>query len=264
MDPAAMSFPADQYSLGCILYYCLTGQYPFPGNNAVEKMMSHQSKQPRSVRELAPDCPDELIEVINHLMKKNPSDRYGSMSEVAAALRPIAMMAPMAEAAPARGASRRAQAAAAPPAPMARPAAAMIPPPPPIVVEESGYGDGYISPAAPPRPLPNAFPPERYPATARPTPQPVSAFEETVADASVAPAGYSALRENLHYDPRYPQHLQMMAPPPEYYQQRQGYGLLTIVLVAFICITTTIAGLIGLFIYAVKSGLLKQLLNQMQ
>jgi serine/threonine-protein kinase len=265
MDPASMSFPADQYSLGCILYYCLSGQYPFPGNNAVEKMMAHQSKQPRSIRELAPDCPDELVEVINRLMKKNPNDRYGSMSEVAAALRPVAMMSPMAATAPARGAGRRAQAPAAGSPPMARPAATMMPPPPPpIVVEEDGYGDGYISPASPPHPLPNIFPPERYPNPARPTPQPVAAFEETVADASMAPAGYSSLRESLHHDPRYPQRGPMMAPPPEYYQQRQGYGLGTILLVAFMCITLTMAGFFFLLIYLAKSGVLKQLLNQVQ
>jgi serine/threonine protein kinase len=72
MDPASMSYPSDQYSLGCILYFCVTGQYPFPGNNAVEKMMSHQTKSPKSIRDLVPDCPEDVIEVVEKLMAKDP------------------------------------------------------------------------------------------------------------------------------------------------------------------------------------------------
>ena len=34
-----------------MLYYLLTGQYPFPDGTAVEKMMAHQHKQPKPIRE---------------------------------------------------------------------------------------------------------------------------------------------------------------------------------------------------------------------
>ena len=43
-DPTNLSAIGDQYSLGCVLYYCLTGRYPFPEGTAVEKMMAHQHK----------------------------------------------------------------------------------------------------------------------------------------------------------------------------------------------------------------------------
>jgi serine/threonine protein kinase len=92
MDPASASFASDQYSLGCIMYYCLTGQYPFPGNNAVEKMMAHQSKQPPPLQEVAPDTPPELVVAVERLMQKKPEDRYPSVSELIVALRPIAMV----------------------------------------------------------------------------------------------------------------------------------------------------------------------------
>lgn len=90
MDPSQMTAASDQYSLGCVLYYCLTGQVPFPGTNAVEKMMAHQTRQPRPIKELAPEVPDELCAIVERLMQKSPEARYGSMSEVIVELRPHA------------------------------------------------------------------------------------------------------------------------------------------------------------------------------
>src|SRR5207253_5747673 len=89
MDPTNLTPVGDQYSLGCVLYHCLTGQYPFPDGTAVEKMMCHQHKQPTSLKELAPEVPDELIGVVERLMKKTPEERYASSAEVAEALRPF-------------------------------------------------------------------------------------------------------------------------------------------------------------------------------
>ena len=54
MEPTNRTPAGDQYSLGCVLYYCLTGRYPFPDGTAVEKMMAHQFKQPTPIREVAP------------------------------------------------------------------------------------------------------------------------------------------------------------------------------------------------------------------
>ena len=50
MDPTNLTAVGDQYSLGCVMYFCLTGQYPFPEGTAVEKMMAHQHKQPSRSR----------------------------------------------------------------------------------------------------------------------------------------------------------------------------------------------------------------------
>ena len=88
MDPTNRTPAGDQYSLGCTLYYCLTGRVPFPEGNAVEKMMAHQSKEPEAVRTFAPDCPDGLETVIARLMAKKPEDRYHGMDEVVEALEP--------------------------------------------------------------------------------------------------------------------------------------------------------------------------------
>src|SRR5437867_2780120 len=68
MDPTNLTPAGDQYSLGCVLYFLLTGQYPFPEGNAAEKMMAHQFQQPKPLLELNPDVPATLAEVVERLM----------------------------------------------------------------------------------------------------------------------------------------------------------------------------------------------------
>src|SRR5207248_3353102 len=86
MDPTQRTPAGDQYSLGCVLYYCLTGQYPFPEGSAVEKMMAHQFKQAPPLAELTPGAPADLVGVIEKLMQKKPEDRYHGVDEAMEAL----------------------------------------------------------------------------------------------------------------------------------------------------------------------------------
>jgi serine/threonine protein kinase len=130
MDPTNLTPVGDQYSLGCVLYYCLAGRYPFPDGTAVEKMMSHQHKQPDSLKELAPETPDGLIEVVEKLMAKNPEDRYASTADVVQALRPFAEQAPSKRALPgAKPLAPSSRLPASAPVPTAKLAPASTPPP---------------------------------------------------------------------------------------------------------------------------------------
>jgi serine/threonine-protein kinase len=103
MDPSNLSPVGDQYSLGCVLYYCLSGRYPFPDGTAVEKMMAHQQKQATSILGLNPHVPDGLVAILERLMQKSPIDRYPSCTELLAALR--ALSQPAQQAAPVRRAT---------------------------------------------------------------------------------------------------------------------------------------------------------------
>jgi serine/threonine-protein kinase len=76
VDPLARTPAGDQYSLGCILYFCLTGQFPFPVNNPVKKMLAHQCEEPEPVEDLAPEMPKKLADIVRILMAKAPEDRY--------------------------------------------------------------------------------------------------------------------------------------------------------------------------------------------
>jgi serine/threonine-protein kinase len=90
MDPTNLTPAGDQYSLGCTLYYLITGLYPFPDGNAADKMMAHQFKQPKPLTELNPDVPAQLVEIVERLMQKSPEQRYHTTTEVVEALRPFA------------------------------------------------------------------------------------------------------------------------------------------------------------------------------
>jgi serine/threonine protein kinase len=115
MDPTNLTPTGDQYSLGCILYYLLSGQFPFPDGSAAEKMMAHQFKQPTSLLELNPNLSPDLVDVVDRLMQKAPEARYGSTGEVVEALRPFADKTKVS---PAKPAPQR-PAAAGPPAAVA-------------------------------------------------------------------------------------------------------------------------------------------------
>lgn len=89
LEPTNRTPAGDQYSLGCVLYTCLTGQVPFPEGSAVEKMMAHQTKEPQPIHEFHPDVPEAVVEVVHRLMAKKPEDRFAGLDEVVEALEPF-------------------------------------------------------------------------------------------------------------------------------------------------------------------------------
>jgi serine/threonine protein kinase len=89
MEPTNRTPAGDQYSLGCVLYYCLTGRVPFPEGSAVEKMMAHQTKEPTPIQEFSPDVPAGLAAIVNKLMAKTPEERYSGCDELVEALEPF-------------------------------------------------------------------------------------------------------------------------------------------------------------------------------
>ncbi|OAI41714.1 hypothetical protein AYO40_02375 [Planctomycetaceae bacterium SCGC AG-212-D15] len=97
LDPTVRTPSGDQYSLGCTLYFCLTGRFPFEGLAPVQKMIAHQMKEPTPIRQLAPYVPKALVTVVERLMKKTPEERYPGQEAVVAALRPLAVEAAKAE-----------------------------------------------------------------------------------------------------------------------------------------------------------------------
>lgn len=74
----------DIYSLGCLLYECLTAEPPFSGRSDAEVLHAHVEDPPPKASDKRPELPAALDEVIAKAMAKRPIDRYASCSELIA------------------------------------------------------------------------------------------------------------------------------------------------------------------------------------
>lgn len=79
---------SDVYSLGCLMFRALTGQYPFLGENYIETAQMQINKEAPSLSEKNVDLryPKDLERIIARALQKVPADRFQSMDEVKAAV----------------------------------------------------------------------------------------------------------------------------------------------------------------------------------
>ncbi len=88
-DAASADIRTDIYSLGCTLYFLLTGAPPFAGNSYFALMKAHESAEAPSLSQLRAAAPAELAAVAAKMLAKAPARRYQQPIEVAKALAPI-------------------------------------------------------------------------------------------------------------------------------------------------------------------------------
>ncbi len=77
---------SDIYSLGCVMYYLLTGRHPFAYKQSVKVIVAHASETPLAPRVVNPDVPREFEEVVMRCLEKDPEDRYQDVQALRAAL----------------------------------------------------------------------------------------------------------------------------------------------------------------------------------
>lgn len=82
LDPDNVGPSADIYSLGCTLYFTVTGQPPYPGGSRQDKAKRHLHEKPPKVSDHAPHLSKAFCRVIDGMLLKEPSDRYQSMAEI--------------------------------------------------------------------------------------------------------------------------------------------------------------------------------------
>lgn len=91
MATGAVDHRSDIYSLGASLYHMVTGQIPFQGSTRMEVILKHAKEAPLPPRDLAPDLPESLSDLILKMMAKSPGERFQSYDELIRALDEISI-----------------------------------------------------------------------------------------------------------------------------------------------------------------------------
>ena len=179
---------ADVYSLGCVVFHCLTGERPFERINDIEVVFAHLREPPPPVSSRAPDAPPALDAIVARAMAKSRDDRWPTCTALV-----TAMQSELRSGAPARPGSIDAEtrsmqipplagrspapAGSAPPSP-----APPAPVPPPLVPPAASTAAPAVDPAALTRIEPGtpagAAPPPVWREPDAPAPAPPPAWRE--------------------------------------------------------------------------------------
>jgi serine/threonine-protein kinase len=89
-DPRSADVRSDIYSLGCTLYFMLTGRPPFPEGTVLQKLLQHQGDQPPDPRLFRPDLPEDLMKIMDTMLAKQPERRYATPEHLIAELTALA------------------------------------------------------------------------------------------------------------------------------------------------------------------------------
>ena len=81
-DTHLVDHRADIYSLGCTLFYLLTGRPVYEGNTAIAKTLAHREADIPSLCQVREEVPDKLDQIFQRMVAKRPEDRHPSMHEV--------------------------------------------------------------------------------------------------------------------------------------------------------------------------------------
>jgi serine/threonine protein kinase len=171
-DPVNPTPAWDIYSLGCTLYYTVTGKVPFPGGTTADKARAHCDLRPLDPRRLNRQLSPEFVEVMADMMAKDPALRLASAHEV------IVRLSPFLSGQPGSASATFASAGSPPDDAVGRPVA--VPPPvaPPIPRQRSTTMPVPRSPSMTPPPL-----------TAESRPMASAALADTKTDFPGLPAG---------------------------------------------------------------------------
>jgi serine/threonine-protein kinase len=103
IEGAQVSARSDVYSLGCLLYHCLSGQVPFARDTDVAVIYAHLSEDPPRLSSVRPELAGGLDSVIAKALDKSPDRRFPSCGDLISAARAVIDAAgPLADTSPPR------------------------------------------------------------------------------------------------------------------------------------------------------------------
>ncbi len=88
VQPGEVHSISDVYSLGCTLYYAVTGKVPYPSGDTADKLRRQLDDEPIAPQRLNPEVDDSFAEVIKEMMQKRPADRIPTAADVVKRLQP--------------------------------------------------------------------------------------------------------------------------------------------------------------------------------
>jgi len=80
---------SDLFSLGCVLYECLSGEKPFPASTLTAVLLKVVNEEPAPIDLESSGLPAEIADVLGHALSKEPEKRFGSAGELIDALRAL-------------------------------------------------------------------------------------------------------------------------------------------------------------------------------
>lgn len=86
LDAHSADARSDIYSLGCTLFYLITGEPPYPASGRSAKLTAHTQRPIPSLKDWSSEVSDTLNGVFQKMLARKPADRYQSMTEVVAEL----------------------------------------------------------------------------------------------------------------------------------------------------------------------------------
>ena len=75
-DARSVDVRSDLYSLGCTLFFMLTGNPPYPDGTPIEKILQHSNSARPDPRVFRSDLPREMSAIVKKLLAPNPDQRY--------------------------------------------------------------------------------------------------------------------------------------------------------------------------------------------
>ena len=87
IEGARVDGRADLYSLGCVLYECLTGRPPFAGRPPAAVLYAHLHEEAPGPTSLRPDLPPPVDAVVARALRRAPEERYPSARDLTLELR---------------------------------------------------------------------------------------------------------------------------------------------------------------------------------
>ena len=81
-DAGSVDHRADQYSLGCTLYYLITGKTPHVGSSAFELISKHMNEPIQPLEAHVRGVPESLDRIVRRMLEKKAENRYPSLLDV--------------------------------------------------------------------------------------------------------------------------------------------------------------------------------------